>query len=98
MRNLVSKTQRKKGRKGQALWSTPVVPGLRRQRWEDYCKFKANLIYTDVSQRCIVSPASNTKRLLWLDGQCHWSEMGNGVGITGASAFIAVSEGATRRV
>lgn len=28
------------------MWPTPVVTTLRRQRWEDYCKFKANLIYT----------------------------------------------------
>lgn len=64
MRDLVSKTQRKKGGKGQALWSTPIIPGLRRQMWEDYCKFNVDVIYTGSSRSAYLK----YKELVRLDG------------------------------
>ena len=30
---------------GQATWCTPLIPALGRQRQEDFCEFKASLVY-----------------------------------------------------
>lgn len=91
VKDLVSKTQRKKGGKGQALWSTPIVPGLRRQRWEDYCKFKVNVIYTGSSR----SACLKYKQA----GAAGW---GHDIGMRWRAVLVITrasdSEGATRRV
>lgn len=54
--------QKEKGEKGQAWWSTPGIPALKRQKLEDYSKFKAGLIYimNSGTARNIVRPVSNT--------------------------------------